>query len=55
MSKQQIETCAAFIEALLELDGDTLEELINETALAAGYTEPEIEEAWAIVNDREGA
>lgn len=62
MSQRRIEECAQFLEELMEAtaeaaseDGYFLEQMANESALAAGFTEAEIEAAWAVVDNQEGA
>lgn len=60
MSQRRIEQCAQFLEDEIEaaeegLDGDWVERMITESALAAGFTEAEIEAAWAVVDNQEGA
>lgn len=59
-TNDRIRRCAQFIEDELEasgdtVDGDILEELISESALAAGFLETEVEAAWALVDNQEGA
>ena len=66
MNQQRIEACATFLQDTMDaeddefpgasaVDGDFFDEMIRESALSAGFTEPEIEAAWSWINEQEGA